>query len=362
MKKIFIAATNQNGGKTTVALGLLLNLKNHFKKIGFIKPIGQRYLLEEGYQVDEDSVLIEKVFKFTFPLKLLNPIAVERGFTERYIDNPRPSNITSRIVESYEKIASSSDLVIIEGTGHAGVGSVFDHSNARVAKILDAKVLIVSSGGVGKPIDEIVLNKALFDKEGADVIGAIVNKVLKEKYRKISSLVSKGLSRLGVNELGTIPYNPMLSAPTVGQIAEEMDLDVLLSKDKSGNSIEKVIIAAMEPQDAFRYIGRNTLIITPGDREDIIIAAVRSCSIPDTNDYSIAGILLTGGILPNKKVLNKIERVGIPLLASKDDTYTVASNIHGLNVKLRSTDYEKIKLVKDIVGKHVNVERILNSI
>ncbi len=362
MKKIFIAATNQNGGKTTVALGLLLNLKNHFKKIGFIKPIGQRYLFEEGYQVDEDSVLIEKVFKFTFPLKILNPIAVERGFTERYIENPYPAEITSKIVDSYKEIAASSDLVIIEGTGHAGVGSVFDHSNARVAKILDAKVLIVSSGGVGKPVDEIVLNKALFDKEGADVIGAVVNKVLKEKYDRISSLVSKGLKRLGVDELGTIPYNPILSAPTIDQISDEMGLNFVSSKDKVENIVEKVIVAAMEPQDAFRYIGRNTLIITPGDREDIISAAIRYCSIPDTNDYSIAGILLTGGILPSKKVLNKIEKVGIPLLASKDDTYTVASTIHGLNVKLRSTDYEKIRLVKEIVGRYVDVEKILNSI
>ena len=362
MKKIFIAATNQNGGKTTVALGLLLNLKNHFKRIGFIKPIGQRYLFEEGYQVDEDSVLIEKVFKFTFPLKLLNPIAVERGFTERYIENPYPAEITSKIVESYERIADSSDLVIIEGTGHAGVGSVFDHSNARVAKILDAKVLIVSSGGVGRPIDEIVLNKALFDKEGADVIGAVVNKVLKKKYEKISSLVSKGLNRLGVDELGTIPYNPILSAPTIEQISDEMELNFISSIERKGNTVEKVIIAAMESQDAFRYVERNTLIITPGDREDIIIAAIRYCSIPDTNNYSIAGILLTGGILPSKKILNKIEKVGIPLLTSEDDTYTVASAIYDLNVKLRPTDYDKIKLVKEIIGRYVNLEKILNSI
>ena len=77
MKKIFIAATSQNDGKTTIALGLILNLKEHFPNIGFIKPIGQRYLLEEGIKVDEDSVLIEKVCNFTIPLKDLNPIAVE---------------------------------------------------------------------------------------------------------------------------------------------------------------------------------------------------------------------------------------------------------------------------------------------
>ena len=57
MKKIFIAATKQNDGKTTISLGLIFNFKDKFKKVAFIKPIGQRYLEEEGVKVDEDSVL-----------------------------------------------------------------------------------------------------------------------------------------------------------------------------------------------------------------------------------------------------------------------------------------------------------------
>jgi len=75
--------------------------------------------------------------------------------------------------------------VVIEGTGHAGVGSIFDLSNARVANLLDAKVILVTSGGIGKPMDEIELNMALFEKECAEVIGVIINKVIVSKYRKI---------------------------------------------------------------------------------------------------------------------------------------------------------------------------------
>ena len=182
MKKIFIAATSQNDGKTTIALGLILNLKEHFPNIGFIKPIGQRYLLEEGIKVDEDSVLIEKVCNFTIPLKDLNPIAVEKGFTEQYIKSPQPEVITGQITEAFEKISAASDLVIIEGTGHAGVGSVFDHSNARVAKLLGARVILISSGGIGRPIDELSLNKSMFDNEGAELLGVIINKILQRKY------------------------------------------------------------------------------------------------------------------------------------------------------------------------------------
>ena len=163
MKKLFIAATKQNDGKTTVALGLIFNLKKRFKKIGFIKPIGQRYLVEEGEKVDEDSVLVERSLELCgikCKLKDMSPVAVERGFTEKYILKPNKQNLTRQINESFSRIAKDKGLTIIEGTGHAAVGSVFDHSNASVAKLLGAKVILVSSGGIGRPIDEITLNKS----------------------------------------------------------------------------------------------------------------------------------------------------------------------------------------------------------
>ena len=132
MKKLFIAATKQNDGKTTVALGLIFNLKKRFKRIGFIKPIGQRYLVEEGEKVDEDSVLVESSLELCgikCELKDMSPIAVEKGFTEKYILKPDEKGLTDQINKSFSRIAKDKELMIIEGTGHAGVGSVFDHSN-----------------------------------------------------------------------------------------------------------------------------------------------------------------------------------------------------------------------------------------
>jgi len=224
MKKIFIAATKQNDGKTTVALGLISNLKKVFKHIGFIKPVGQRYLEEDGLKVDEDSILIEeslKLYGIKAKLKDMSPVAVEKGFTENYIAKPIRKAITKQIKDSFKRISKKADLVVIEGTGHAGVGSVFDHSNAVVAKLLGSKVIMISSGGIGRPIDEIILNKALFDKEGVKLLGVIINKVMPDKFGKISRLIRKGLHRQGVDVLGVIPYNPMLSYPTIRQILEE---------------------------------------------------------------------------------------------------------------------------------------------
>ncbi|TAN61886.1 hypothetical protein EPN16_02620, partial [bacterium] len=181
-KKVYIAATQQNDGKTTVSMGLIFNFKERFKGIGFIKPIGQRYLEEDGQKVDEDSILIDDVFGIRCGIKDMSPIAVERGFTEKYILKPDKESIDSQIQQAFGRVSRGRDLVVIEGTGHAGVGSVFDHSNAAVAKSLGAKVILVSSGGVGRPIDEIMLNKALFDKEGVELIGVIINKVKQDKF------------------------------------------------------------------------------------------------------------------------------------------------------------------------------------
>ena len=365
MKKLFIAATKQNDGKTTVALGLIFNLKDKFKRIGFIKPIGQRYLEEEGEKVDEDSILIEKSLKsrgVKCVLKDMSPIAVERGFTEQFILNPDKERLTSQIKESFYRIAKDKDLMIIEGTGHAGVGSVFDHSNASVAKFLDAKVILVSSGGIGRPIDEILLNQSLFEKEGVQLLGVIINKVLPEKFQKVNKLTKRGLARKGIEVLGVIPYFPFLSYPLIGQILEETSYKLLSGKEGLGNLVKKIVVGAMEPHNALNYLVDGALLITPGDREDMILASLGCYFSKTPGEVHISGIVLTGNIIPHKSIMNLVERTKIPVLLAKSDTYSVASCIHDLMVKIRPEDKEKIETVKKIIKENVDFDKILKRL
>ncbi len=92
--------------------------------------------------------------------------------------------LVDEIQQSFARIAAGNDLIVIEGTGHAGVGSVFDLSNAHVARMLHAKVVIVTLGGIGHPVDEVALNRCLFEREGVEVIGVIANKVLPAKLEQ----------------------------------------------------------------------------------------------------------------------------------------------------------------------------------
>ena len=361
-KKIFIAATQQNDGKTTVSVGLISAFKKRFERIGFIKPIGQRYLMEQGYKVDEDSVLIEKIFGIRCNIKDMSPVAIDKGFTERFIDKGADEDYSKLIKDSFDKVAKDNDLVIIEGTGHAGVGSVFDLSNATVAKLLDTNVILISSGGVGKPIDEVMLNKALLDKEGVNLAGVIVNKVLPEKYDRISRLARKGLEQKGLNVFGMLPHQRILDIPTLREIKEELKLDALFTGRSLDKPAENVLIGAMNVKDALVFIQNNSLMIIPGDREDMIEVMCKIDAGKLKKGCRISGIILSGGFMPKRKSLQLLERSNISALITKEDTYKIASRVNSMIVKLKPQDAEKIKIIVDMVEQYVDIDKVIGSL
>src|SRR4249920_885261 len=219
--RVFIAATRQNDGKTTTSLGLIAALQKHYPRIGYIKPVGQRFVEIEEQKIDEDTVLMDSVYQLNCPLVDMSPIAVEPDFTRRYLQSSNNETLVRKIQKAFDRVAWEKDFVLCEGSGHAGVGSVFDLSNAQVAKVLGAKVIIVTSGGIGKPIDEVSLNQALFEKEGVKIIGVIINKVHSDKVDYITDFARRGFKRKGLELLGVIPHQQILSSPTLDLIREE---------------------------------------------------------------------------------------------------------------------------------------------
>src|ERR1700749_4466510 len=225
--RVFIAATRQNDGKTTTSLGLIAALQQYFPRIGYIKPVGQRFVEIEEQKIDEDSILMDSVYRLNCPLVDMSPIAVEPAFTRKYLTSANKEPLVKKIQDSFDRVAWEKDFVLCEGSGHAGVGSVFDLSNAQVAKTLQAKVIIVTQGGIGKPIDEVSLNQALFEKEGVEIIGVILNKVLPDKVEYIRDFASRGLKRKGLDLLGIIPHETILANPSIALIREELGAELL---------------------------------------------------------------------------------------------------------------------------------------
>jgi BioD-like phosphotransacetylase family protein len=358
--RVFIAATRQNDGKTTTSLGLLSVMQKVYPRLGYIKPVGQRFVEIAENKIDEDTVLMDSVYRLNCPLVDMSPIAVEPDFTRKYLQSSNRDVLVKKIERAFDRVAWEKDFVLCEGSGHAGVGSVFDLSNAQVAKVLEAKVVIVSRGGIGKPIDEVALNQALFEKEGVEIIGVILNKVIPDKLEYVIEFARRGLKRKGLELLGVIPYQRTLSKPSMELLREELHAESMNSDQQLQNLVDDVVVGAMGVNNARRFFKQGVLLITPGDREDIILAAAEELG-PEAGVH-LAGIVLTGGLRPSGNVLKVIQRMRFPVLLAGDDSYEVASKVHDLTVKTRPDDAEKISIIRDLIGQYVDVGKILKAI
>jgi BioD-like phosphotransacetylase family protein len=356
MRQVYLAATGQNRGKTTASLGLFDLFLGRGLDAGFMKPVGQRTIIEDGVSADEDAVLMREVFGLTDPMPMMSPVHIPRGFTKAYINGDVVEDLGARVRAAHGQLAERHEIVLIEGTGHAGVGAVIGLSNAVVAAMLEAPAVIVSEGGVGRPIDEIVLNASLFAAHGVPVAGAIVNKVDLDAQPGLGGVLERGLAPYGIPLLGVLPYRPILSNPTLAMVLEGVRGETLHPGPDLDRVIDGVAIGAMEPVHMLERIGPGTLVIVPGDREDAIL---RLTAAHSAGTGVALGLVLTGGYRPSQTVIDEIRWADLFATLVAEDTYEVASEVHDLLVKTHPADAEKIALIKALVAERLDVERIL---
>lgn len=361
-KRIFVAATRMNDGKTTVSLGLFGALRSRGLNVGYIKPVAQRIVEMHGEAVDEDTRLVNAVYDVKLPAGAMSPVAIDPTFTRRYLDDPdgiRPQ-ITDRICRAFDRAAFERDIVIIEGSGHAGVGSIFGASNASNARSLGSKALLVAGGGLGRPVDELAINKALFEKMGVECIGAVINKVLPDKFDFIREYVSKGLARLDLPLLGIIPVKPSLAHSNLSQIVEEIDghwmhkPEPLLSE-----RIKRVIVGAMSDRSIVDYLAPGTLVITPGDRDDLLFAIIAASGV--AGHPVVSGIILTNNLRPSPRMLDMLRHTAIPVIGTDEESFAVTTRINSMTVKTQPGDLDKVSVIETLVRDHVDLDRILTD-
>jgi BioD-like phosphotransacetylase family protein len=378
MRHVYLAATGQNRGKTTVSLGVMDGFRRRGLTTGFIKPVGQRTVEVDGTPADEDAVLMRSVFDLPEPLALMSPVHIPRGFTRAYIEGRVVDDLAARIERAHRALATDRDIVLIEGTGHAGVGAVVGLSNAVVAGLLGAPAIIVSEGGVGRPIDEIVLNAALFERHGVAVAGAIVNKVDLQAQPGIERTLQRGLALHGIALLGVLPYRPILSNPSLAMVFEGVGGELVHPGPDMDRVIGEIAVGAMEPDHMLQRVGPKTLVIVPGDREDVILALTTAHLAGPISDDGVEarpagardpaglagaaiGLVLTGGYRPRAAVLDAIRAADLFAVLVPEDTYIVASEVHDLLVKTHVSDREKIEEIKELVWDHLEIDHVLEA-
>ncbi len=360
-KAIFIGATGQNVGKTTLCLGLLSGLKKRFARVGFIKPVGQQHVkVEGGLCVDKDAVLFKEYFKLTSDYADMSPVIIPSGFTRRYLDGEiSESGLADQIQLAYRKIVQSNDYTIVEGTGHIGVGSIVNMCNARVASDLGLEIVIISLAGLGVAHDELALNLALCHAYGVKVKGIILNRVLNDKRAMISEYFPKSLKKWGVPLIGCVPYNELLSTPSIKDFSLLFNAPLLFGEKHRFRHFARVRMVAGSLDSYHADIIPHELIITPASREDIIMATRQRCmhAMQLGIDFE-AGMILTSKQTPSAHILRAMRGLDIPIMYVPQGSYEVMKTINAFTAKIRVEDTSKVEKAISLVEDNVDFEML----
>lgn len=357
---LFITGTAEDVGKTLVTLGVVSDLVNHFSRVGFIKPLGIARVRAGRDGIDIDALLIERVCSLHTNIKDMCPVTLSGG-TWPQVSAEDSAKMLERMKAAYARVSEGRDVMVVEGTGNAALGSSLGLSNARLAATFGCKVLLV--GGYGlmahNPFDVAALNASFFRGAGVEVVGIVLNRVpadVLESYHDYAREVFRGLE---IPLLGVLPHEPRLQTFRFLQVSEVLRGEMLCGMARAEQVITHVRIGAMTPHRAIPYLEPGSLIITPGDREDMVVTI---CACAARAEGGPAGLVLSGGETPHERILGLLEASRIPTFLAHEDSYTVASKIHDMPLRIQPTDEDKIRLAQQLVMTHVDLERILNAL
>lgn len=348
-RKIFIAATGQNTGKTTTSLFLMHLARKKYARVGFIKPIGPKPALLNGREVDKDAALIAQVFGLGKDLRYMSPVVLRPNSTRQVVDGEiSVDDLQQLVLEACHELEKKYDLLIIEGAGHAGVGSILNLSNARIARLLNAPVLMVTGGGLGNVVDSVSMNMALFEKEGVDVRAILTNKLIPEKRDKTLDYLRRFFVDEPFQVLAGFDYHPILANPTLTRISGLLGLPMHGNKRDSHRIINHVQIGAASTQRVAEMLKQSTFLIVTSSRDELLVTMANLYQISDYRS-KIVGLLIPG-ILPVGEITQQIlDRSNIPYLRTNKYSTSELYRIITEDVsKLTVEDTEKLALVRSL--------------
>ena len=345
MEKVIVASMRESAGKTGVIVGLIKALG---KKIGYVKPFGDRLLYRKKRLWDYDAALITDIFGLKE-----DPEEMSVGFDSsklRYMYDTE--SIEVKLQDVISDIGKEKDVVFIEAGKDIGYGISVHLDAISLAQYIQGKLLIVISGDDDRILDDIGFLKKYLHIIDISFGGVIINKV--HDVQDFKDVHLPRIANMGIKVAGVIPYCDELTHFSVGYLAERLLAKVLTGEGGLTNIVKNTFVGAMSTSTALRYppfLKGNKVIITGGDRTDMILASLETHA---------AGIILTGNILPPQNIISKASESNTPLLMVPSDTYQTAKQIDNLEPLLTKDDAEKIALWGRLVQEHVNIKDIAN--
>lgn len=358
-KNIFIASAEPYVGKSVIAFGLINMLLTKTQKVGYFKPI----IAQEDPDKKDEHVAAMLGY-FSLPVNYEDAFAFTRQGMMHQIDNEGNASVINTIISKYKKLEDNYDFTVIEGSDFLGEGIAFEfESNALMAKNLGAPVLIVVSGR-GKTASQLFKSAINiyrnFLQRDVQVLGVVANMVNPEEAERIRQAFQNQLPAELM--IAVIPVETALQSPTMKEITTALNAEVLFGESLMDNQVDNFVTGAMMLPNFLRHIKENVLIVTPGDRGDIIIGALQANL--SANYPKVAGIVLTAGSLPDDPMLKLIEglQTVIPIISVKKGTFETTTTIGAIHSRITIDDRKKITMAIDLFERYVDSKVLDNKI
>ena len=358
-KAVYITTIEPHSGKSIVSLGLMQLLLSKTAKVGYFRPI-----IDDRLPGEVDNHINTIITYFNLDLDFHDAYAFQRAEVLRKKNENKEDEIIGKIIEKYKALEERFDYVLIEGTSFTGEGSLIEFDiNVLIAKNLGVPAIILASGK-GKPLEELVGSLQIaydtFRDKGVEVLSVIANKVAPENRELVITALQKKLPPSVI--VNAIPLNPILANPSIKEIVEALDATVLFGKDYLNNQAGYFSVGAMQLRNYLTHLKENGLVITPGDRADIILGALQANI--SANYPSISGIVLTGGLLPEDSINKLIEGLSdvVPIISVKGGTFSVTNTIGDIKSQIYAENTQKIETsVKDF-QHYVHVDSLVERL
>jgi hypothetical protein len=363
---IYVGGAKKDAGKTTLSLGLIHHMRDRIEgKVSFTKPLGQKTTIVDGTTGGQDSWFVDKALDLNLELEYTAPFSASSGAATEFITTGEPSDILKRVKRAYRHLSKKSGLVVVEGTGHPGVGSVFGLSNAAVARELDLPVILILNGGIGRTIDMFSLCRSLFEQHQVRILGVVVNRVIPSKMDKVGTILRKWFESAGVRVFGLIPFERDISTPSLGVISRTLDASPVLSM--SSISLHK----ASGYLTAFGNADEVVQRIRESPESALLVSANRRDVLDSIFSRKLAGEIPTGpgaiiicGTESSRfeYVQRACEKLEIPLYRTEGSVAGSAYRLESRVFKVEPDEREKIEAIIELVGTHVDIDAILHEL
>lgn len=357
-KGIYIATLEPDSGKSLVSLGLMRALLGKTAKVGYFRPI-----ISDAKTGERDNHIDTVLSYFDIDMAYEQTYA----FTHNEVVKKRNKNkgeILDGIIEKYKQVEAAYDFVLVEGTDFSGEGSVFEFDvNVLIAKNLGIPVVIISSG-VGKSKEEMMGSMQMaynaFSQKDVNVLALIANKIQPHNLQ----IALDGMLEFLPDSVAAfaIPMIEKLGNPTMKEIVRELNGKVLFGEEYLDNETGNFGVGAMQLSNYLNHLKENTLVITPGDRADIILGALQANV--SSNYPRISGIILTGGLLPEDTILRLIDGLSqvVPMISVEDGTFNVANRIGAIKSNIYADSIQKVETSIQTFEKYVPIDKLIQGV